>query len=154
MSPMKESNETIYKMIGACMEVHRLVGPGFPIDVYKKALAIELKEKGLEFEADKEVELSFKETLVGTYPVDFFVQKSVVLVVKSQAELTDLEIQQVLRFMGLLDCQIGLLMNFGSVKIQYKRVLPARQNKESRNEGYRPLGYRMSGKTREGNPIS
>ena len=135
------------------MEVHRTLGPGYPVDFYRKALEVELPLRGLSFEADKAVQVIFKELLVGTLQVDFLIDESVVLMLRSQEMLKDFEVQQVLRAIQLTETAIGVLVNFGQLKIQYKRVLPSHQQREVRKEGLRPIGYREIGKTREGNPI-
>ena len=134
------------------MEVHRTLGPGYPVDFYRKALEVELGEKGLSFEAKKALQVMYKDVLVGTQEIDFLVNGGVVLVIRSQTTLEDIEIQRVLRYLSLTESPIGVLVNFGMVKIQYKRVLPSRQSKEVRKDQYRPIGYREMGKTREGRP--
>lgn len=150
----KEVNEAVYNVIGACMEVHRTVGPGFPVDFYVKALEIELKAKELTFEKEKSVTIRFKEVELGTAVIDFIVNGSVILIVRSDPEIRDVEVQQILRFMSETGIGIGLLMNFGNQKIQYKRVLPSRQSGQQpiSNKSATPIGYREMGRTREGNP--
>jgi GxxExxY protein len=153
MTLMKESNEILYKVIGSCMEVHRTLGPGYPVEYYRKALEVEFETKELSFETKKPVQVIYKEMLIGVHEVDFWVNNSVLIVLRVQEDLKDLEIQQMLRLLTLMKSSIGLLVNFGNVKIQYKRILPSRQGREIRKEAYRPLGYREMGRTREGNPL-
>ena len=153
MALMKEVNEKVYKIIGACMEAHRTLGPGYPVDFYRKALETEFKAKNLEFEASKSVKVMYKNVEVGSADIDFMVAGDVVLVIRSQDSLRDQEIQQVLRYIALTNSAIGLLVNFGNVKIQYKRVLPGHQQREPRKDSYRLSSYREIGKTREGNPV-
>ncbi|HDQ44604.1 MAG TPA: GxxExxY protein [bacterium] len=150
----KDVNDTAYKVIGACMDVHRIVGPGFPAELYVRALEIELKEKELPFEKERVVTVKYKENEIGSAVVDFLVNASVILNVRSQPELHDVEVQQVLRIMGLIEAPMGLIMNFGSLKVQYKRVLPSRQGQQPlTNKITSPLGYREMGRTREANPL-
>lgn len=153
MALVKEVNEKVYKIIGSCMEVHRVLGPGYPVEFYKKALEIELKDKELTFKTDKSLEISYKETQIGTQTIDFLISDDVVLMIRSQDALKDIEIQQILRYLAITESSIGVLVNFGNVKIQYKRVLPNQQQREVRKEPYRAVGYREIGKTREGNPV-
>lgn len=153
MALMKEVNEKVYKIIGACMEVHKTLGPGYSIDFYRKALEVEFEQKRLEFESQKSVQVVYKEVMVGSFNVDFIIDKDVIISLRSQDALKDIEIQQVLRCLSLLECSIGLLVNFGGVKIQYKRVLPSYSQSQIRKEPYRYTGFREMGKTREGNPV-
>jgi hypothetical protein len=81
------------------------------------------------------------------------VDEKVVLMIRSQEYIKDTVIQQVLRCLSLTGCTIGVIVNFGQVKIQYKRVLPSHQKKEGRKDTYRSSAHREIGKTREGNPV-
>ncbi|MBN1781179.1 GxxExxY protein [bacterium] len=155
MNQMKDVNEIIYKIIGSCMEVHKTLGPGFPVDTYKKALAIEFSERELAFNQDIHVEVSYKENLIGTLDVDFVVGDAVIVALRSQEDLKDIEIQQVLRFLPLTQTTMGLLVNFGNIKIQYKRILPSRQGRGElrKDQSIGVAAYREMGKTREANPI-
>jgi GxxExxY protein len=149
----------MYKVIGACMEVHRLLGPGFPADFYRRALEIELKDKEIPFEPKKSLQATYKDTPIGSYEIDFLVSESVVLEVRaSREESSDLEIQSVLRSLTLSGAPMGLLVNFGNIKINYKRILPSRAMRGETqpprmDKPLRPMGYRETGRTRESNPI-
>ena len=134
------------------MDVHKALGPGHPVEYYKKALEVEMPQKGLEFEAEKSIDVAYKDTVVGSLSIDFFVGKKVILLIRCQENLRDVEIQQVLRLISLTGGTIGVLVNFGLVKIQYKRVLPGSQQREPRKDIYRHSTFRGIGKTREGNP--
>ena len=153
MTIMKEVNDKVYKIIGSCMEVHRSLGPGFPEEYYKKALELEFPQKELPFEKEKEIEIQYKETPVGTMVIDYLVDEDVVVQVRSCDAINEVEVQQVLRCLQLTNSAAGVLVNFGMAKIQYKRVLPNYQHKEVRKDSYRVPGYRDIGKTREGNPV-
>lgn len=153
MALMKDINEKVYKIIGSCMEVHRTLGPGYPVEFYRKALEVELPQRGLTFDAQKTLEVEFKDVSVGSLELDFLVGEKVALVVKCQDNLYDHEVQQMLRFLQLTGTSIGVLVNFGLVKIQYKRVLPTQMQRDAQKQPMRPLSYREMGKTREGNPI-
>jgi GxxExxY protein len=155
---VKEVNEIIYKVIGACMDVHRVIGPGFPVDFYHKALEIEMAEKELAFEAKKQLQVMYKDHVVGTYEIDFLVAESIVLELRvNRDEMGDLDIQNVLRSLTLASAPMGLLVNFGNLKIQYKRILPSRAMRGEApirmDKPLPPMGYRETGKTRESNPI-
>jgi GxxExxY protein len=153
MALLKDVNEKVYKIIGSCMEVHKTLGPGHPVDFYRKALEIELPNKGLKFESQKTIKVMYKDALVGTMEIDFLVSEKVILLIRSEESLRDIEVQRVLRSISLTSCKIGVVVNFGQVKIQYKRVLPSHQHRDVRTDHYRFSGYREIGKTREGNPL-
>jgi GxxExxY protein len=153
MALMKEMNEKVYKIIGACMEVHRTLGPGYPVDFYRKALDVEFPLKELPFESMKTLQVMYKDVLVGTVEIDYLIDENVVIVLRSQEGLKDTEIQQVLRCLTLTGSQVGILVNFGLSKIQYKRIMPSQQQKDVRKDVYQPTTYRHIGKTREGNPV-
>ena len=153
MALMKEMNEKVYKIIGACMEVHRTLGPGYPVDFYRKALDVEFPLKELPFESMKTLQVMYKDVLVGTVEIDYLIDENVVIVLRSQESLKDTEIQQVLRCLTLTGSLVGILVNFGLSKIQYKRIMPSQQQKDVRKDVYQPTAYRQIGKTREGNPV-
>jgi GxxExxY protein len=155
MPMMKDVNEIIYKIIGSCMEVHKALGPGYPMETYKKALSIEFTERELEFAKDETVEVVYKNQLIGSLMVDFIIGRSVIVSIRCQEDLKDIEIQQVLRCLPLTETTMGLLINFGNIKIQYKRILPSRQGRpDMRKEpSIGVAAYREMGKTREANPI-
>jgi GxxExxY protein len=153
MALLKEVNEKVYKIIGSCMEVHRTLGPGYPVDFYTRALEVELPLKEMPFESKRTLQVVYKDALVGALEIDFLIDNDVVLMVRSQDGLRDVEIQQVLRCLTLTSSVIGVLVNFGLAKIQYKRIMPSHQQKEVRKDTYRPVGYREIGRTREGNPV-
>ena len=166
MSVLKEVNDIVYKVIGACMEVHKTLGPGLSVDFYKKAMEIELGEKGLNFDIDRPYDVKFKDIVLGENVIHFVIQDKVIIEIKAQDELKDSEIQYTLRNLGYAEANIGVLVNFGGTKIQYRRILPSRQSNNGNNqhpnqitnqpikkEALRPLGYRDVSRTREGNPV-
>jgi len=149
----KGVNEKIYKIIGICVEIHRTLGPGHPVDFYRRALEVELPLKGISFEAKKSVQVMYKDVMVGTVNIDFLIDNEVIMVIRSEETLKDTEVQQILRYLSLFGSSIGVLVNFGGLKVQYKRILPSRQQRDVRKNHYRLADYREIGKTREGNPI-
>jgi GxxExxY protein len=157
MTIEKTVNETVYKVIGSCMDVQRTLGPGYDIEVYRKALEIEFKEKELTYEFMKYLKVTYKDIEIGETLIDFLVNEKVIVAVRVQPDLTDFDIQTTLRCLKLADSPIGILVSFGSVKINYRRILPSRpENKEIRREALRPLGYREMtremGRLRDQNP--
>jgi GxxExxY protein len=125
--------------------------------MYRKALEIEFKEKDLTSEFMKQLKVTYKDIEIGETLIDFLVNEKVIVAVRVQPDLTDFDIQTTLRCLKLADSPIGILVSFGSVKINYRRILPSRpENKEIRREALRPLGYREMtremGRLRDQNP--
>lgn len=152
MSLSKEVNERVYNIIGVCMEVHKTLGPGYPVEYYKKALDVEFESKEIKFEKKKNFQIIYKDILVGNFEVDYLIDEKIVIVILCQDQFRDTQVQQVLRCLQLTGNSLGLLVNFGSTKIQYKRIIP-NHHRVVTNENQRYPMKRGLGKTRENNPI-
>ena len=113
-----------YKIIGAAMEVHNYLGPGHNEEVYQKALEKELGIKGIAFEPQKSVSIEYKGSQVGLRFLDFVIEYKIIVEIKAVSELTSLHQWQVLYYFAATKYQIALLINFGSEKFEYKRLLP------------------------------
>ncbi len=83
-------SELTSKIIGTAMEVHKFLGNGFQEVIYQRALAIELKERGLSFVREQEMQIKYKETDIGTRKVDFFIEDKIILEIKAVIRLEDL----------------------------------------------------------------
>jgi GxxExxY protein len=113
-----------YKIIGACMEVHNELGSGFLEAVYSEALAREFIDRGIPFHSDIRLDVFYKrEKLNKFYFADFFCFDQIILELKAMEGLTDEHLAQVLNYLKATGFRIGLLINFGSSKLQYKRVI-------------------------------
>ncbi|AYN02777.1 MULTISPECIES: GxxExxY protein [unclassified Flavobacterium] len=122
MRHYKES-ET-YKIIGICMEVHRNLGPGLLEIVYKDALEIEFKENNIPFEREKEYSIEYKgKVLPHKFYADFIINEDIVLEVKAIKEFSNEHIAQIINYMKLSSSEIGLLVNFQTKSLQYKRYI-------------------------------
>ena len=114
--------EETYKIIGICMEVHRILGPGLLEVIYKDALEIEFKENNIPFEREKEFLIEYKgKILPHKFYSDFIVNEDIILEVKAVKEFSNEHIAQVLNYLKLADSEIGLLVNFQTKSLQYKR---------------------------------
>lgn len=114
--------EETYKIIGICMEVHRTLGPGLLEIIYKDALEIEFKENNIPFEREKEFTITYKgKTLPHKFYADFIVNEDIILEVKAVKEFSNEHIAQILNYLKLANSEIGLMINFQTKSLEYKR---------------------------------
>ena len=111
------------KIIGCAMEVHRYLGNGFKEVIYQRALAIEMEKQGLSFLREHEMQIHYKGVHIGTRRVDFFVEEKVMLEMKAVIQLEDAHLAQAINYLEVSGIEIGLLINFGSPSLQFKRVM-------------------------------
>lgn len=121
-----------YKIIGATMEVHSELGPGYNEEIYQKALEIELRNRKIPFEPQKVIEIGFKGNMIGLKVLDFIIDSKVVVEIKALSKLDTNHEAQVISYLKATDCEVGLLINFGAKKLEYKRILPPIKIKEWR----------------------
>ncbi len=114
--------ELTYKIIGCAMEVHKHLGNGFQEVIYQRALSIEMKMQGIAFSREHEMKLSYKGYNIGTRRVDFFVEELIMVEIKAVINLEDVHLAQAMNYVEAYNLEIGLLINFGSKSLQYKRV--------------------------------
>lgn len=108
-------NEISYKIIGAAMEMHKILGPGLLESVYENALAYDLKELGLEVKTQVPMPLVYKEVKqdIG-YRIDLLVENSVIVEIKSVETLAPVHYAQTLTYLKLSDKKLALLINFNT----------------------------------------
>jgi len=116
-------SELTGKIIRAAMEVHKILGNGFQEVVYQRALAVELSEMGILFVREQEMPLIYKNVDVGTRRVDFFVDGKIMVELKALVCLEDVHLAQAINYLEAYNLEIGLLINFGFRKLQFKRLL-------------------------------
>jgi GxxExxY protein len=105
------------QVIGACIEVHRQLGPGYLESTYGKALAIELRERDVPFEKEAMVRLQYKSHEVGEGRLDFLIGGRLVVELKAVDSLADIHTAQVLAYLKATGHQLGLLINFNQTKL-------------------------------------
>jgi GxxExxY protein len=118
---MKEQDLT-FKVIGAAMEVHKLLGNGFQEVIYQRCLAIEMYLQNIRFVREQEMKIEYKSYDVGTRRVDFFVDNKIMVEIKAVINLEDAHLAQAINYLEAYNLEIGLLINFGSRSLQFKRV--------------------------------
>lgn len=120
---MQKDPET-FAIIGAAMEVHRELGRGFLELVYQTALALEFQERGIPFKAEVSLPIRYKSRLLTcAYRADFVCFESVIVETKAIATLTGTDEAQLINELKATGLQRGLLLNFGAVSLEHKRLV-------------------------------
>ena len=127
--PSESLDSLAHGIIGAAIEVHSCLGPGYLESVYEEAMAIELKSRGIPFERQKAVSVNYKGTEVGQGRLDFFVGSQLVVELKTVDTLLPLHKPQVISYLKATKCRLGLLINFNVrlVKEGIQRVVFSEQ---------------------------
>lgn len=118
-------------IIGAAMEVHRVLGPGFQEYIYGRALEKELREKNLKVDPEFELPIHYKGGKIGLRKVDFLVNDVICLEIKAVSNLEDVQLAQALNYLETSGKDVALLINFGASSLQFKR-LQKRDKKQSK----------------------
>ena len=113
------------KIIGASFDVHGFLGNGFQEVIYQRALSYEMDQRGLSFNREIEQEIYYKslEQPIGTRRADFVVQNKILVEIKAIKELEDVHLAQILNYLKAYKLQVGLLINFGSKSLTFKRLV-------------------------------
>ena len=117
---MKEE-EITGKIIGCAMKVHRTLGCGFLESVYQNALAYELKKAGLEVQCEVPIKVFYEGVDVGEFYADLLVEKQVIVENKAVEQLCPAHEVQLVNYLTATEFDVGLLINFGSSSLQYKK---------------------------------
>ena len=116
--------EESFKIIGLCMEVHNNLGKGFLEIVYKDALEYEFRKNNIPFEREKEYDVNYKNIILPhKFYADFVVFDKIILEVKGMAGIAEEHIAQTLNYLKVSGLKLGLIVNFGELSLQYKRVV-------------------------------
>lgn len=105
------------------MKVHSFLGNGFPEVIYQRSLEIEFKNAALSYYREIEQNIYYDNILVGTRIVDFMVEEKELVELKAISELTEQHYSQILNYLKAYKLEIGLLINFGSKSLQFKRFI-------------------------------
>lgn len=111
------------RIIGIAVSVHKNLKSGFVEKIYQRALYLELKSAGLKVEREKRINLSYKKATIGYGQPDFIVDDKVVVEVKAVSEIKDIHKSQLLSYLKLTNKHVGLILNFGKLVIEIKRVV-------------------------------
>jgi GxxExxY protein len=113
-----------YKIVGICMEIHRILGSGLSEVVYKDALEYEFGLHGIPCEREKKYPVEYKGIILPhIFFADFVVFDNIILEAKALNCISDTHIAQTINYIKLTKGQFGLLVNFGAPSLQYKRLI-------------------------------
>ena len=126
-----EQNKITREIIGCAMEVHGILGNGFQEVVYQRALSIEMRLRNIEHQREFEMPLSYKGFDVGQRRVDFFVANEISVEIKAIVNLDDINLAQAINYLEAYNLQTGLLINFGSKSLQFKRLFNKKYKPQS-----------------------
>jgi GxxExxY protein len=119
-----EQDPQTYAILGAALEVHRILGPGHLEAVYQEALEIEFDLREIPYESQPRIVLEYKgRELKKYYQPDFLVGERVVVEIKAQSGLGSVDHAQILNSLKSCRKEVGLLINFGEPSLQWRRFV-------------------------------
>jgi GxxExxY protein len=110
------------RIIAAAMKVHSTLGNGFQEVIYQRAMELEMPFENLVFKREMEMPVHYRDEIIGTRRVDFFVEEIVMVELKAIIKLEDVHLAQAMNYLEAYNMEIGLLINFGSKSLEFKRV--------------------------------
>jgi len=111
------------KVIGAAMEVHKVLGNGFQEVIYQRALAIELPYFDVKFKREFEMPIHYRNIRIGTRRVDFLVEEIISVEIKAVIKMDPAHLSQAINYLEAYNIEVGLLINFGAKSLEFKRLL-------------------------------
>lgn len=116
------------KIIKCAMKVHNTLGNGFQEVIYQRALEIEMRKTGINFSREFEMPILYEGEQIGTRRVDFLVQEIISVEIKAVIQLESVHLAQAMNYLEAYNLEIGLLINFGSNILQFKRLTNKKYN--------------------------
>jgi len=123
VDPAYPESELTGKILEAAFAVHNVLGAGFVERVYANALAIELRRSGLDYAQESPLKIRYRDTIVGDYVADVIVDGRVIIELKACASLDPSHSAQVMNYLRAANVHVGLLLNFGRPKLEYRRFI-------------------------------
>lgn len=117
-------DDLTFRIIGTAMAVHTELGPGFPEEIYQRAMMMGLNDDDLPYQHELPVDIIFRSQMIGKFKLDFVVAQLVVVEFKALAALATVHQQQVIAYLVASSLLVGLLLNFGAAKLEYHRLFP------------------------------
>jgi len=118
-----EYEDLTERIIGAAIEVHRRLGPGFLECIYEKALIIELRKRGLTVQNQVELTICYDGEEIGCHRLDLFVENTIIVELKAIKDLEDVHFAIVRSYLKAASQKHGLILNFAKPKLEIKRVI-------------------------------
>ena len=115
--------ELTYKLIGIFYKVHTVLGCGFPERIYQRAIEIELKKENIPYEKEKELEVKYAAEKVGYFRLDLIIDEKVIIELKAAERLPKIFREQLISQLKASPYELGLLVNFGTPKLEYIRMV-------------------------------
>jgi len=112
IEPNQKTDELAHAVIGAAIEVHRQLGPGFLESIYEEALCVELEARRIPFERQKEISVLYKDRPIGQQRIDLVVGESLIVELKACEALAEIHKAQVISYLKATHLSLGLLINF------------------------------------------
>ena len=116
--------EESYNIVGACIEVHRVLGNGHGENIYKDALEIEFRDRGIQYSREKKYDVEYKGIILPHhYYADFVLYDQIIFEAKAIEGLTNSHIKQTLNYLAASKLKLVLLVNFGEDSLSYKKII-------------------------------
>jgi GxxExxY protein len=115
-------------IIVAAMQVHKVLGNGFQEVIYQRAMEIEIPYFGLSFNREFDMPMFYRQQQIGTRRVDFLVEDVISVELKAIIKLEDVHLAQAINYLEAYNLEVGLLINFGSKSLVFKRLINSKYN--------------------------
>jgi GxxExxY protein len=121
--PEYQFDDLSRKVIGAAIEVHRELGPGFLENIYEEALKVELSEYKIKYECQKEIKIEYLGVAVGIHRLDMIIENKIIVELKAVKDFMDVHFAQLRSYLKATGIKVGLLFNFAKPTLEVKRVV-------------------------------
>ncbi len=111
------------KVIGAAIQVHKELGPGFLENIYEEALKVEFKRKKIDFASQKKIKIEYHDVIIGVHRLDLLVENNIVVELKAIKEFAEIHFAQLRSYLKATGLHTGLLLNFATPTLGIKRIV-------------------------------
>lgn len=120
------------------MKVHSYFGMGFPEAIYKRSLLIELEKTGLQYLSEVEKDIYYEGRFIGKRRLDLIIENKVLIELKALKEVDKSFQNQIINYLKVFDLEVGLLINFGTESLQFKRFIHSKSISEIHSKSLNP----------------